>query len=163
MTTRRHRKRSKKQSGSARRRNPVIFVDRAFGAHIVPNRLREAGIEIVAYAETDLAPNADDEEWFELCARNGWVAVTKDRAVARRELQTEQIMNAGAMVYFLTTASMTGENQARVLIAASRRILRIARAGTPPPPLMGRISPFGNARVTLTKEQWRRSHGKKKA
>lgn len=123
----------------------------------MPERLRGAGLTLTAYHETSLPDDADDNEWFKLCGQNGWIGLTKDRKLARRDIQIAQIIGARAVVYFLRNASLVGQDAAELIITASRKIRRIAIAGTPKAPLIGRIGAFGG--VVITNKPSRRSKG----
>ncbi len=57
----------------------VFFTDRDLGLKF-PSILRDAGLNVERHAD-HFAPDASDEEWLELTAHRGWVAVTHDRRI----------------------------------------------------------------------------------
>ena len=57
----------------------------------------------------------------------GWVVLTKDRYIRRRELEIEALINAGVRAFVLTAADLTGPEQAAVFVKALRKITRICQ------------------------------------
>lgn len=67
---------------------PDIFLDRSLGRIGVPQRLRNAGLQVVTLDQYYGAPRGEgvtDVEWLQLCAVQGWVAFTKDFRIHTRE------------------------------------------------------------------------------
>ena len=112
-------------------------------------------MSVIVHHEAGLADDSPDEDWFKLCGQHGWIGLTKDRfRASQRELQFSQIMAAGAVVYFLKKADLTGDRQGQAFIRASAKMIRIARSGTPPPPFIGTVTALGQAKVDWTREKW---------
>ncbi|MCY4199792.1 MAG: hypothetical protein OXF31_08260 [Gammaproteobacteria bacterium] len=59
---------------------PVLFIDRSLGKHIIVNRLRAEGMKVEAH-DDHLPPDAPDEQWLEFVAQRSWVAITRDRNI----------------------------------------------------------------------------------
>jgi len=62
----------------------IFWVDRCLGAHVVPGRLRDAGVSIRTYL--DLYPDdpeVPDARWIPEVAAHGWIILTKDQAISR--------------------------------------------------------------------------------
>ena len=65
---------------------PVFFLDRGLGRHIVANAIRARGFE--AFPMADVYPGGQDlclpdPEWIRRADREGWVVISKDKAVLR--------------------------------------------------------------------------------
>jgi len=84
-------KKSKKPSASssaAPPETPLLFVDRCAWSRRLDEALRVAGIKFIAHHEK-FAPACPDEEWLREAGAQGWIVLTRDKAIRRRpnELQ----------------------------------------------------------------------------
>lgn len=103
---------------------PEFFVDRSLGRRDVPNGLRAAGWILRTHAEVYGARDEQvaDVEWLELCGREGWPVLTKDRRLRYRPAEIAAIRRFGVQAFALTSASLTGAEQAQRLIFNAGRI-----------------------------------------
>lgn len=111
----------------------VYWVDRCLGAHVVPDRLRAAGVAVRTYAE--LYPNdtgVDDVDWIPEVTARGWVILTKDEAISRNPAEISILRRARAIYVCLAAKAMTGAEQAECLVEHWRTIDGVVRARKPP-------------------------------
>jgi len=96
-----------------RRRGLVYWTDRALGAHILPNILRNNRVQVVRHVET--FPDDDriaDLDWIPEIASRGWIIVTKDAQIRRNRIEREMLIACGALYVSLGKGNLTGEQQA---------------------------------------------------
>jgi hypothetical protein len=121
---------------------PLVFIiDRSLGRHKVASALREAGAVVEVHDEL-FDPAADDIVWLSHCGQHGWIAITKDLALARRRTQRSPgegglerltIHRAGARVFMLKSKrGLTGEEMANALVAALDRMRRFCASHQAP-------------------------------
>ena len=110
---------------------PVFFLDRNLGKHIIANRLRSEGL-VVEVHDDHLPLAAHDEEWIALVGRNGWVAVTKDKNVRYRAAELASIREHSARVIVVRLKNATGPDIAELLVKGRRRVVRfVAKTAAP--------------------------------
>jgi hypothetical protein len=110
-----------------------FFVDRSLGKSIVLG-LRAKGLRIRSMADVygeKRARELDDEDWLKDAGANGWVVLTKDRAIRRRPSEREALMSAGVRVFCLTSADLRGAEQLARLDSNLHRILKQAQCPGP--------------------------------
>lgn len=113
----------------------VLYLDRNVGSRIVAGALREAGIPCEIH-DDHLPPAAADEDWIRLCARRGWLGVTKDKNIRYRAAEIGAIVAAKAAVLVLRAKNATGAAHAEILVTAYEPIASFARS-TPRPFVAG--------------------------
>src|SRR5580704_7067760 len=67
---------------------PEFFIDRSLGRHQIAAGLRGMGWTVITMAERygeSTAATLDDPPWLEDCGENGWVALSKDVSMIRRQ------------------------------------------------------------------------------
>jgi uncharacterized protein with PIN domain len=91
-----------------------FFVDYSLGRHRVAQALRAAGWLLrthhEVYGERD--EEVADEEWLELCGREGLPVLTKDRRLRYRPAEIAAIRRFGVRAFVLTGGSLTAAEQA---------------------------------------------------
>jgi hypothetical protein len=111
----------------------VYFVDECLGRHVVPDGLRKAvaeGERVVTRPKGTL-----DLDWIPEADTQGWVCITKDRALKKRPNELAALLGSAFATFMLGEA--TGEIHAARVVAALpviRRILRVRDV-----PLVARI------------------------
>ena len=65
---------------------PVLFLDRNLGKHVIAEALRSAGICVEVH-DDHLPIDAPDEDWIALAGRKGWIVLTKDKNIRYRHAQ----------------------------------------------------------------------------
>ena len=121
-------RKSKKRSdvsSSWQREEPILFLDRNLGKHIIADRLRSAGMKVEVH-DNHLPPDAPDEDWLALVGRMGWVALTKDKNIRYRTAELESIRRNAARIIVIRAKNATGSDIAELLVKGRRRIARFA-------------------------------------
>lgn len=103
---------------------PEFFVDKSLGRHDVPSALRSAGWILRTHAEVFGARDQEvpDVEWLELCGRQGWIALTKDRRIRYRPAEIAAVRRYGVKAFVVASGNLTAADQARRLIENAERI-----------------------------------------
>ena len=68
-----------------------------------------------------------DVEWLPKVGAEGWVLITKDKQIRKREIELRALREAGVRAFVLTGGSLTGAEQAHVLKVALPVMLRLLR------------------------------------
>jgi NADPH-dependent ferric siderophore reductase len=126
----------------------VFFVDECLGRHVVPTALLAAVDE--GERVQVLAQGTKDLDWIPRAHREGWVCLTKDRALKHRPNELAALLAAEFAVFLVGEAR--GEAQAARIVLALPTIRRALRSRDVP--LIARIDDDGG--VTLLYEGARR-------
>ena len=134
------RRKSKKRSDANscsrwQHEEPVFFLDRSLGRHIIADKLRSAGMTVEVH-DDHLPPDAPDEHWLELVGQANWVALTKDKNIRYRIAELESIKRNSARVIVIRGRDMTGMDIAELLVQSRRRLSRFVER-TPAPFVAG--------------------------
>ena len=127
-------RKSKKRSdvnSDWQREEPILFLDRNLGKHVIADRLRSAGMKVEIH-DNHLPLDAPDEDWIALVGRRGWVALTKDKNIRYRTAELASIIRNAARVIVIRAKNATGSDIAELLVKGRRRIARFV-AKTPAP------------------------------
>lgn len=119
-------RKSKRQSAANSKpppKDPVFYLDRNLGKHVIADALRNAGISVEVH-DDHLPANAPDEDWIALVAEKGWVALTKDKNIRYRYSEIESIKEHKARVLVIRAKNTTGEDIANLLLDSINRIRR---------------------------------------
>ena len=82
----------------------------------------------IAHAQQDtFGSGTQDVEWLPQVGARGWILLTKDKQIRKREIELRALRQAGVRAFVLTAAGLTGAEQARVLEAALPAMLRLLR------------------------------------
>ena len=142
-------RKSKKRSDvslSWQREEPILFLDRNLGKHIIAGRLRSAGMKVEVH-DNHLPPDAPDEDWIAFVGRMGWVALTKDKNIRYRIAELESIRRNAARIIVIRAKNATGSDIAELLVKGRRRIARFA--AKTPAPFVAAIDGSGRVRMYL--------------
>jgi hypothetical protein len=108
-----------------------FFTDRSLGDHVVPDALRAAGWNVVSMRErygSVTAQDLADIDWILDASARGEVLLTGDKTIAKRPLEAQAVVQAGARVFALGNSQLTGQQKAQRFLdrdsAIFRRILR---------------------------------------
>jgi uncharacterized protein with PIN domain len=120
----------------------TFFVDRSLGRWAVPSALRNAGFDVVIHDDV-FAADTDDDIWLAEAGAQGWIVLMKDDRIRYRPRERAALEAARVQAFALTSASMTGEQQAHLLTAHAGRMERFC-AEHPGPFVVGvyRERPF---------------------
>jgi PIN like domain len=120
----------------------TFFVDRSLGRWAVPWALRDAGFDVVIHDDV-FAADTDDDIWLAEAGARGWIVLMKDDRIRYRPQERAALVTAQVQAFVLTTATMTGQEQAHLLLTHAGRMGRFC-AEYPGPFVIGvyRERPF---------------------
>lgn len=132
-------KRRSARKASRSRLEPTFFTDRDLGKRF-PERLRDAGLAVVAYHDPEAFPGdpeVSDEAWIRFACQRGYVGLTHDAAIRRDETLGEVFDPAhqppGAL--FILRGGVSTDRLAEMFLAVHRKVatkvLRSRRRGEP--------------------------------
>jgi len=104
-----------------------FFIDRGMGSRYVPEGLRERGWEVVTMNERygqQVGEGLEDPDWIAEATERGEVCLCKDAAIARKPVEAAAVRSAGARVFAITNANITGPTQLEWILRNEARILR---------------------------------------
>ncbi len=139
-------RKSKKRSDASstwQREEPVLFLDRNLGKHVIADRLRAEGMSVEVH-DDHLPPDAPDEDWLAHVGRRGWIALTKDRNIRYRTAELAAIRKHGARVVVVRAKNATAADVAEMVVKGRRRIARFA--AEPSGPLVAALYANGAVR-----------------
>jgi hypothetical protein len=108
----------------------TFFVDRSLG-RALGRTLREAGWRVELH-DDHFAEDTLDEVWLLEVGARGWVVLTKDKAIRRKEVERDAVIAAGIRMFTLSSANMTGQEMAEVYLANRFKISRFLNKHSPP-------------------------------
>lgn len=68
-----------------------------------------------------------DTEWLPKVGARGWILITKDKNIRKRQIELRALREAAVKVFVLTAANVNGEDQARILKEALPAMLRLLK------------------------------------
>ena len=111
----------------------TFFLDRASESKSLREALQALGARVEMHRDY-YVDDENDQVWLPEVAAKGWVIISQDQF---NELERQAIRNAGGRAFLIVEGSMTGEEQAAIVVGAMRRILRMLNAV--PAPFIARI------------------------
>jgi hypothetical protein len=113
-------RKSKKPSAASLPSQPeqlVLFTDENLGRRIVPQALRAAGEDVIAFHER-FASGTKDPTWLSEVGRNGWVLLTKDSRIRYRRNEMQALLSSGARSFVLVSRNLPGAEMAEIFVKA---------------------------------------------
>jgi rRNA-processing protein FCF1 len=89
----------------------VFFLDRCLGKHDVADALRRAH-ERVELHSAHYKDDELDENWLASVGKNGWIVLTKDRAIQKNAIEKTALISAGVRAFVIGNASSVARTQA---------------------------------------------------
>lgn len=103
------------------------------------------------------ASDTKDEVWLRWVGEKGWVVLTKDRRIRKREAERSALLDAGAVAFVLIAADLKGPQMAQAFVRAYPRMQKMLRDVEPP--FIAEVD--GAGKVRLLTEAGRRAAKKK--
>jgi hypothetical protein len=91
----------------------------------VSEMLRQAGHVAHAQGPDTFGSGTKDVDWLPIVGARGWVLITKDKNIRKREIELRALRAAGVRAFVLTASGLKGDEQARVLKEALPAMLRL--------------------------------------
>ena len=89
--------------------------------------LRKAGHIAHVQGPETFGSGTQDVDWLPQVGERGWILLTKDKNIRKREIELRALKEAGVRAFVLTTAGLRGEDQGRVVNEALPAMLRLLR------------------------------------
>jgi PIN like domain len=102
----------------------TFFLDRASESQSLREALQALGARVEIHRDY-YVDDENDQVWLPEVAAKGWVIISQDQF---NELERQAIRNARGRAFLIVQGSMTGEEQAAIVVGAMRRMLRILKA-----------------------------------
>ena len=125
----------------------TFFLDRALESYSLRDALKQLGARVEMHRD-HFEEGADDPDWLPEVSKRGWIILSANQF---NWLEREAIRNAGGRAFLLMHGSMTGEDQAAIIVGAMRGRLRILKST--PAPFIARI--YRAKRVLLLSTEFR--------
>ncbi|HCG01808.1 MAG TPA: hypothetical protein DEV93_14855 [Chloroflexi bacterium] len=125
---------------------PEFLVDRSLGAKVAAD-IRGAGYRVHTLESVygrKQAMLVKDVTWLTHTAHSGWLILTKDKRIRRKQLEREAIITAKAKVFCLTKGNLRGVEQQRVVMGC---LDEIVKAGEQPGPFVYIVARRGITRL----------------
>ncbi len=102
----------------------VFFTDENLGRHIVPEALRGAGEQVIAFHDR-FPGGTKDPEWLGEVGSNSWVLLTKDSKIRYRRNEMQALLSSGTRSFVLVSSNLPGIEMADIFVRALRPIKRM--------------------------------------
>jgi hypothetical protein len=140
-------RRSAASCASPKQPDIVYFVDRSLGRRVVPEVLRQAGLQVEVH-DDHFPPDASDADWLRVVGERGWVVLTKDERIRRRPLERDALLAAGVRAFVLTARRMSGADMGQAFARARRPMENLLRRRRQYP-FIATVTRHGRVRVIV--------------
>lgn len=141
---------SKKRSAASSPSPPerlVFFTDENLGRQVVPQALRNAGEQVIAFRER-FAGGTKHPVWLPEVGRNGWVLLTKDSRIRYRRNEMQALLSSGARSFVLVSRNLPGLEMAEIFVKALPAIKKMCMRQ--PAPFIAHVWRGGNVVLMAT-------------
>ena len=140
---------SKKRLGASSLSPPesiVLFTDENLGRHVVPEALRRAGEQVIAFHEKFVS-GTKDEVWLREVGANGWVLLTKDSKIRYRRNEIQALLSSKGRSFVLVSSNLPGPEIAEIFVKALGGMKRLC--GRQRAPFIGHVHKNGSVRLMV--------------
>jgi hypothetical protein len=109
----------------------VFFTDENLGRHIVPEALRIAGEQVIAFHER-FGSGTKDQVWLTEVGRKGWILLTKDSRIRFRRNEMQALLSSKTRSFVLVSSNLPGAEIAQIFVKALSRMKRLCRRQSAP-------------------------------
>jgi hypothetical protein len=135
MSARREKSRKRSDTKSGWPPEPItFFVDRSLGLHVA-EQVRAAAASYgatVEFHKDHFEDDTPDEVWLTTVGAKGWVVLTKDKAIRRKQAEREALMAAKVRQFTLGSGNMTGAQMAELLVQNLTKMARLVKKQAAP-------------------------------
>lgn len=117
----------------------TFFTDECIGRRLVPDGLVAMGLTVVRHHER-FSDGTNDVDWLPIVGEQGLVLITKDKAIAKKEMEIAALAAAGIAAFFVPDG--TAKEQVGYVEGCYRAIQKALRRFHPP--FIGRLTPGGD-------------------
>lgn len=123
---------------------PVFFLDRCLGSKTVADALRAAGAKVEVHCD-HFVHDCPDQDWLKVVGPKGWIVLTKDKWIKRRELERRALEIAGVATFVLAAKDLKGEEIAEIFVLALPRLRQVVVNHSRP--LLGTVTRSGSVEI----------------
>lgn len=124
----------------------TFFIDRCLGSKRIAEALRRAGITVEVHSD-HFAPAAPDIDWLPEVGKRGWVVLTKDANIGKRNLEKIAVTRAGIKMFTLASQNLSGDDMVAIFQKAIVPMQEFVRKN--PAPFIAKI--YKDGRI----DRWR--------
>ena len=89
--------------------------------------LRAVGHVVHVQGAATFGTGTQDVDWLPEVGKRGWILITKDKNIRKREIELRALQQSGVRAFVLTAHGIKGDEQARVIREALPAMLRLLR------------------------------------
>lgn len=126
-------KKSKKPSAGlpGKPPDPVFFIDRDTGGRLLAEALRPHGYHVELH-DAHFPQDTGDTDWIRQVAARGWIVLTCDRNIARKEPERSKFGTAPTHTFILYALTQVPRDQrVPLVLEVLPKLLRLAEEGSP--------------------------------
>lgn len=109
---------------------PIFFIDWCIGK-TVANALVAAGAQVEHHGD-HFKQDTPDTEWLTVVGDRGWVVLTKDKAIAKNQLELMAIASAQVKVFILASGNLTRQEMADLFADVLSKLKKFAQGNQAP-------------------------------
>jgi hypothetical protein len=109
---------------------PVLFLDECLGTSDVAQALRVQGARVEVFLD-HFASATLDKDWLPVVGRTGWVVLTKDKWIRRRQVERNALMSNSVAAFVLTSGDLNGADMGRAFASGHPRVRKLLRDFAP--------------------------------
>ena len=109
----------------------VFFTDENLGRHTVPEALRLAGEQVIAFYER-FSSGTRDQVWLPEVGRNRWILLTKDSRIRYRRNEMQALLSSKMQSFVLVSSNLPGAEIAQIFVKVLPRMKRLCQRQRPP-------------------------------
>lgn len=126
----------------------TFFIDRCLGTKRIAEALRRAGITVEVHSD-HFDPAAPDVDWLPEVGKRGWVVLTKDANIGKRNLEKIAVTRAGIKMFTLASQNLSGDDMIAAFQKAIVPMQEFVRKN--PAPFIAKI--YRDGRIDIWKNQ----------
>lgn len=119
---------------------PTLFLDECLGTTEVADALRTERIAVECLRD-HFASGTEDAVWLPAVGKRGWVVLTKDKWIRRRDMERTALEDARVVAFVLTGGNLNGVEMAHAFLKAYPRMRKLLRDHDPP--FIASVTPQG--------------------
>ncbi|MEE9256894.1 MAG: hypothetical protein V3V56_06975 [bacterium] len=122
-------------------KQPTFFLDHSLGTIKIRLALENEGVAVEVLAD-HFDVGAEDIVWLSEVGKRGWIVLTKDKMIRKRNIEINTLVSSGVPAFVLTAGGLSGEEMGQIFVRALPAMLRFVEKN--PPPFIATISRKGN-------------------
>jgi PIN domain-containing protein len=104
----------------------TFFLERSLYGATIFKELRDAGLTVEAHG-TRFRHNTEDVDWLAVVGEKKWVVLMRDLSIGRNPIELNALLYAKVRAFVLQRGDWPDAENARIVITAMPKILRILR------------------------------------